>query len=97
LLGSNVKNRLINDIGAQLLKCYVLFLDEKNQKSSHTGCFFAAHGLRCKAGKTKGPVLLPLVVARVNASGKITNALATTQADLFYRLLPEAARLTFLE
>jgi hypothetical protein len=28
------------------------------------------------------------------ASGKITNALATTQAHLFYRLSPEAARLT---
>jgi hypothetical protein len=35
------------------------------KKSSHTGCFFAAQGhMRCKAGKTSGPVLLPPVVAQ---------------------------------
>jgi hypothetical protein len=50
----------------------------------------------CKAGKTSGPVLLPPVVAQANASGKITNARAAAQPILFYRLSPEAARLTIL-
>ena len=52
--------------------------------------------MRCKAGKTQGPVLLPPFVAQSLASGKITNALATAQPCLFYRLSPKAVRLTVL-
>jgi hypothetical protein len=52
--------------------------------------------MRCKAGKTSGPVLLPPVVAQYPASGKITNARAAARPILFYHLSPEAARLTIL-
>jgi len=51
--------------------------------------------LPCKPGKTEGPVLLPPVVARATASGKITNALAAALLNLFYLISPEAFRLTF--
>jgi hypothetical protein len=51
--------------------------------------------MRCKAGKTQGPVLLPPFCRTVaTASGKITNALAAAPPNLFYRLSPKAARLT---
>jgi hypothetical protein len=51
----------------------------------------------CKASKTEGPVLLPpLSHPQVHASGKITNALTAARPHLFYRLSPEAARLTVL-
>ncbi|MCC8425111.1 hypothetical protein [Mucilaginibacter sp. UR6-11] len=53
--------------------------------------------MRCKAGKTSGAVLLPPVVAQATASGKITNARAHAQSRLFYRLSPEAARMTVLD
>jgi hypothetical protein len=77
----------------------VLFLDEKNQKSSQPKCFFAAQGL-CpapkeplwgKAGKTTGYGLLRL---RKPQLCKIPDALSHAQGHQFYLLSPEAVRLT---
>jgi hypothetical protein len=45
--------------------------------------------LPCKAGKTKGRVLLPPVIALGHRSGKITNALATA---LSHHVLPPFVR-----
>ncbi len=39
-------------IPAMAAEAFVLFLDEKNQKSSQPKCFFAAHGL-CPAKQVK--------------------------------------------
>jgi hypothetical protein len=72
---------------------FVLFLDEKNQKSSHPGCFFAAHGLPCKADKTKGPVLLPPSSHKSTLQAKLPMPCHHT-SQMFYRLSPEAPRLT---
>jgi hypothetical protein len=72
------------------------FLDEKvTKKSSHTGCFFAAQALcAAKPVKPRARSFCRLLSRKATASGKITNARATTQPNLFYRLSPEAARLT---
>jgi hypothetical protein len=75
---------------------FVLFLDEKNQKSSHPGCFFAAQAL-CAANqlKPKARFFCLLLSRKAHASGKITNAFAAAQSHLFYLISPEAARMTY--
>jgi hypothetical protein len=78
-------------------EAFVLFLDEKNQKSSHTGCFFATQAL-CAANqvKPKARSFCRRLSHRATASGKITNAFATARPRLFYLISPEAARMTVL-
>ncbi|MES2376425.1 MAG: hypothetical protein V4553_07595 [Bacteroidota bacterium] len=65
------------------------------KKSSHTEGFFAAQAL-CAANqvKPKARSFCRLLPHRACASGKITNAFATTHPRLFYLISPEAARMT---
>jgi hypothetical protein len=78
-------------------EAFVLFLDEKNKKSSQTGCFFAAQALcAAKPVKPRARSFCRLLSHKATASGKITNARAAAQSSLFYRLSPEAARMTIV-
>jgi hypothetical protein len=75
---------------------FVLFLI-KEPKSNQTGCFFAAQALcAAKPEKPRARSFCPLLSHKAYASGKITNALAAAQSNLFYRISPKAARLTAL-
>ncbi|NNU34556.1 hypothetical protein HK413_11450 [Mucilaginibacter sp. S1162] len=75
--------------------CY-FFLDEKvTKKSSHPGGFSAAQALcAAKPAKPRARSFCRPLSRRARASGKITNARTAAQAHLFYRLSPEAARMT---
>ncbi|NNU34320.1 hypothetical protein HK413_09475 [Mucilaginibacter sp. S1162] len=70
---------------------------KSNQKSSHTGGFFAAQAL-CAANqlKPKARSFCRLLSRKATPSGKITNAFATARPTLFYLISPEAARMTVL-
>ncbi|WP_299500996.1 hypothetical protein [Mucilaginibacter sp.] len=65
---------------------------KSNQKSSQQRGFLPHRPLPCKSGKTKGPVLLPPVVAPAHRFSKITNARTAAQPNTFYP--PEAYLLT---
>jgi hypothetical protein len=65
-------------------EAFVLFLDEKNQKSSQTRGFFAHWPLPGKAGKTTGCIIL-LQLAQAIARAKRRYALAAAPPNKFYR------------
>jgi hypothetical protein len=74
---------------------FVLFLDEKNQKSSHSGGFLAAQAL-CAANQIKPKARSFCPNTTSPSLCKITNAFAAARPILFYLISPEAARMTVL-
>src|ERR1700742_4176092 len=74
-------------------EAFVLFLDEKNQKSSQPKCFFAARG-HCPAKQVKPQATAFCGCAHCHFC-KIPDALSITQGHQFYLLSSEAVRLTF--
>jgi hypothetical protein len=53
-------------------EAFVLFLDEKNQKSSQQRGFFAAQGLcPAKQVKPRAAILLPIYRTKATASAKV--------------------------
>jgi hypothetical protein len=65
------------------------------KKSSHPGCFCHTRPLPCKSGKTEVPgPFAPYFGTRPPPQAKLPMPFPTHKATTFYRLSPEAPRLT---